>query len=48
MSSRVYANGHIQNPVPLIKKKRGLEKGREKKREEKSPGGRFPPSPFIK
>ena len=35
MSSRVYATGHIQDPVPLIEKSRGL-----------SPGGRFPPS-FI-
>ena len=36
MSSRVYAtSGHIQDPVPLIDKRRGL-----------SPGGRFPPS-FI-
>ena len=35
MSSRVYATGHIKDPVPLIKKRRGL-----------SPGGRFPPS-FI-
>ena len=33
MSSRVYATGHIKDPVPLIKKGRGL-----------SPGGRFPPS----
>ena len=31
----VYATGHIKDPVPLIKKRRGL-----------SPGGRFPPS-FI-
>ena len=35
MYSRVYATGHIKDPVPLIKKRRGL-----------SPGGRFPPS-FI-
>ena len=35
MSSLVYANGHIQDPVPLIEERRGL-----------SPGGRFPPS-FI-
>ena len=35
MSSRVYATGHIKDPVPLIEKRRGL-----------SPGGRFPPS-FI-
>ena len=35
MSSRVDATGHIQDPVPLIDKRRGL-----------SPGGRFPPS-FI-
>ena len=35
MYSRVYATGHIQDPVPLIEKRRGL-----------SPGGRFPPS-FI-
>ena len=33
--SRVYATGHIKDPVPLIEKRRGL-----------SPGGRFPPS-FI-
>ena len=35
MSNLVYATGHIKDPVPLIKKRRGL-----------SPGGRFPPS-FI-
>ena len=35
MYSRVYATGHIKDPVPLIAKRRGL-----------SPGGRFPPS-FI-
>ena len=35
MHSRVYATGHIKDPVPLIDKRRGL-----------SPGGRFPPS-FI-
>ena len=35
MSSRVYATGHIKDPVPLIEKRRGL-----------SPGGWFPPS-FI-
>ena len=35
MSSLVYATGHIQDPVPLIEKRRGL-----------SPGGRFTPS-FI-
>ena len=35
MSSLVYATGHIEDPVPLIEKRRGL-----------SPGGRFPPS-FI-
>ena len=35
MSSFVYATGHIKDPVPLIKKRRGL-----------SPSGRFPPS-FI-
>ena len=35
MSIRVYATGHIKDPVPLIEKRRGL-----------SPGGRFPPS-FI-
>ena len=35
MYSRVYATGHIKDPVPLIEKRRGL-----------SPGGRFPPS-FI-
>ena len=35
MSSLVYATGHIKDPVPLIKKRRGL-----------SPGGQFPPS-FI-
>ena len=35
MYSRVYATGHIKDPVPLIKMRRGL-----------SPGGRFPPS-FI-
>ena len=35
MSSLVYATGHIKDPVPLIKKRRGL-----------SPVGRFPPS-FI-
>ena len=35
MYSRVYATGHINNPVPLIEKRRGL-----------SLGGRFPPS-FI-
>ena len=35
MYSRVYATGHIKDPVPLIKKRRGL-----------SPGGWFPPS-FI-
>ena len=33
ISSLVYATGHIQDPVPLIEKRRGL-----------SPGGRFPPS----
>ena len=33
--SRVYATGHIKDPVPLIAKRREL-----------SPGGRFPPS-FI-
>ena len=33
MSSRVYATGHIKDPVPLIEKRRGL-----------SPGGRVPPS----
>ena len=32
MYSRVYATGHIKDPVPLIEKRRGL-----------SPGGRFPP-----
>ena len=35
MFSRVYASGHIKDPVPLIAKRRGL-----------SPGGRFPPG-FI-
>ena len=35
MHSRVYATGHIKDPVPLIEKRRGL-----------SLGGRFPPS-FI-
>ena len=35
MSSRVCGTGHIQDPVPLIEKRRGL-----------SPGGRFPPG-FI-
>ena len=35
MYSRVCATGHITDPVPLIRKRRGL-----------SPGGRFPPS-FI-
>ena len=35
MPSLVYATGHINDPVPLIKKRRGL-----------SPGGRFPPN-FI-
>ena len=35
MYSRVYATGHIKDPMPLIAKRRGL-----------SPGGRFPPS-FI-
>ena len=35
MYSRVYATGHITDPVPLIGRRRGL-----------SPGGRFPPS-FI-
>ena len=35
MSSRVYATGHIKDPMPLIEKRRGL-----------SPGGRFPSS-FI-
>ena len=30
--SRVYATGHVKDPVPLIDKRRGL-----------SPGGRFPP-----
>ena len=35
MYSRVYVTGHIKDPVPLIKKRRGL-----------SPGGRFPTS-FI-
>ena len=35
MYSRVYATGHIKDPVPLIEKRRGV-----------SPGGRFPPS-FI-
>ena len=35
MSSRVYATGYINDPVPLIEKRRGL-----------SPGGRFPPG-FI-
>ena len=35
MSSLVYATGHINDPVPLIEKRRGL-----------SPGGQFPPS-FI-
>ena len=33
MYSRVYATGHIKDPVPHIEKRRGL-----------SPGGRFPPS----
>ena len=32
MYSRVYAIGHIKDPVPLSEKRRGL-----------SPGGRFPP-----
>ena len=32
---RIYATGHIKDPMPLIAKRRGL-----------SPGGRFPPS-FI-
>ena len=32
MSSLVYATGHIQDPVPLIEKRRGV-----------SPGDRFPP-----
>ena len=36
MSSHVYATGHIKDPMPLTKKRRGL-----------SPGGRFPPS-FIR
>ena len=35
MSSRVYATGHIKDPMPLIEKRRGL-----------SPSGQFPPS-FI-
>ena len=35
MYSRVYATGHMKDPVPLIEKRRGL-----------SPSGRFPPS-FI-
>ena len=35
MSSRVCVTGHIQDPMSLIEKKRGL-----------SPGGRFPPG-FI-
>ena len=35
MSSRVCATGNVKDPVPLMKKRRGL-----------SPGGRFPPS-FI-
>ena len=35
VSSCVCATGHIKDPVPLIKKRRGL-----------TPGGRFPPS-FI-
>ena len=35
MSSLVYATGHIQDPVPLIEKRRGLPRS-----------GRFPPS-FI-
>ena len=32
MCSRVYATGHIKDPVPLIEKRRGL-----------CPSGRFPP-----
>ena len=36
MYSRVYATGHIKDPVPLIAKRRGLSPG----------GGRFPPG-FI-
>ena len=35
MSSRACATGHIKDPVPLIKKRRGL-----------SPDGRYPPG-FI-
>ena len=35
MYSRVYATGHIKDPVPRIEKRRGV-----------SPGSRFPPS-FI-
>ena len=36
MFSRVCVTGHIEDPVPLIDKRRGL-----------SPSGRFPPS-FIR